>query len=127
MPTIDTATLAKRLAGGHDFLRTKHGAIKGLAVTVKDNPDAPEVLIVGKGPRKVANAQRLLDCREAVPLYLKRAVNRWEYRGTYRATAFSREPAVIAQYRRHRSANDVAGILFLANADDTATAQSPPP
>lgn len=123
MESIDTATLAKRLAGGHAFLRTKNGEIKGLAVTLKDNPDAPEVLIVGQGPKKLANAQRLLACHSAYPLYLKRAVNTWVYRGTFRATAFSREPAVIERYRRHRLAKDVAGILFLEKWENAASSQ----
>ena len=60
MSTIDTSMLAKRLAGGHAFLRTRNGDIKGLAINAHDNPDAPEVLIVGLGPHKEANAERLL-------------------------------------------------------------------
>lgn len=118
MSTIDTATLAKRLAGGHAFLRTRNGDIKGMAINARDNPEAPDVLIVGQGPDKVANAERLLACQKAVPLYLKQAVNAWVYRGEFRAKAFTRDEAIIEQHRRHRPANDVAGILFLEKVDD---------
>ena len=117
MSTIDTSTLAKRLAGGHAFLRTKNGDIKGLAINARDNPDAPEVLIVGLGPNKVANAERLLAHDKAVPLYLKQDVNAWSYRGEFRATAFLRDPPVIERHRRHRAVNEVAGILFLERVD----------
>lgn len=45
MKTIDTQELASRLAGGDCYIRTKNGEVKGLAVTVRRNPEAPEVII----------------------------------------------------------------------------------
>lgn len=118
MEIIDTKTLAGRLAGGDFFIRTKKGEVKGLAVTTRYNPEAPEVIIVGKGPQIEARAELFLKSETTVPLYIKQGTNAWAYRGEYRATSFSRDPAVIEQYRRHRSADDLAGILFLAEKDD---------
>ncbi|MFC2992975.1 DUF3883 domain-containing protein [Halomonas tibetensis] len=118
MAIIDTKTLADRLAGSDSFIRTKNGEVKGLAVTTRDNPEAPEIIVVGKGPQIEARAELFLKSETTVPLYIKQGTNAWAYRSEYRATYFSRDPAVIEQYRRHRSLEDLAGILFLAEEDD---------
>jgi len=118
MEVIDTQTLAERLAGGDTYIRTKDGEVIGLAVTTRDNPEAPEVIVVGQGPRILANAQRLMACEKAVPVYLKQDVNAWVYRGEFQAKKFSKDPSVIEQYRRHRPAEKVAGILFMEMVDD---------
>ncbi|MBH8581648.1 DUF3883 domain-containing protein [Bisbaumannia pacifica] len=122
METITTRALAERLAGGDSYIRTKGGEVKGLAVTTGHNPEAPEVIVVGNRPRVVANAERLMACDQAVPVYIKQAVEAWAYRGEFRATTFSRDPEVIERYRRHRPAEGIAGILFLeevVDADDS--------
>lgn len=118
MEIIDTQELAERLAGGDSYIRTKNGEVKGLAITIRDNPEAPEVIVVGQGPRIIQNAQRLMACEKAVPVYLKQGTHAWAYRGEFRAKAFSRDPAVIEQYRRHRPVDDVAGILFMEMEDN---------
>lgn len=123
MKVIDTQTLAERLAGGDSYIRTKNGEVKGLAITIRDNPEAPEVIVVGNGPNILANAQRLVACEKSVPLYLKQDVNAWAYRGEFRVKAFSQDPAVIERYRRHRLMEKVAGILFLVS-DDVEEAQA---
>jgi hypothetical protein len=48
---ITTAELARRTAGGDDYIRTKDGEIKGLALRLDLNKKAPEIVVVGKGPR----------------------------------------------------------------------------
>lgn len=118
MEVIDTQTLAERLAGGDTYIRTKNGEVMGLAVTTRDNPEAPEVIVVGQGSRILANAQHLMACEKAVPVYLKQGVNAWAYRGEFQAKKFSKDPSVIEQYRCHRPAEKVAGILFMEMVDD---------
>lgn len=113
MKTIDTQELASRLAGGDCYIRTKNGEVKGLAVTVRRNPEAPEVIIVGNKPNVRARAERFTESGKAVPLYIKQDVNAWAYRGEYRAKAFARDLATINAYCQHRSAESIAGILFL--------------
>lgn len=121
---IDTATLAQRTAGGDDFIRTKAGKVVGLALNPKLNPQAPRVVIVGKGPKKERRAALLANTPNAVPAYVKQGTNAWEYRGEYAATAYRTDKATIEKYRRHRLANGVAGILFLEPATDVSISVS---
>ncbi|CAE6966484.1 hypothetical protein R69608_06904 [Paraburkholderia nemoris] len=116
-PSINTAELARLTAGGDDYIRTKDGEVKGLALRLDLNEGAPEVIVVGKGPRIEHRARLLLDTSHAVPAYVKRGTNAWEYLGEYRATAYRTDRSAIEQYRGERSADDVAGILFLESVD----------
>ncbi|WP_423193710.1 DUF3883 domain-containing protein [Cupriavidus sp. H18C2] len=111
--SIDTAELARLTAGGDDYIRTKDGEVKGLALRLDLNEGAPEVVVVGKGPRIERRAKLLLDTPYAVPTYVKRGTNAWEYLGEYRAIAYREDRSTIEQYRGERRAEDVAGILFL--------------
>ena len=43
----------KQLAGGDSYIRTKNNIVKGLAITTRDNPEAPEIIVVGKGTRVI--------------------------------------------------------------------------
>lgn len=109
----------KRLltAGGDDYIRTKDGQVKGLALRLDLNEGAPEIIVVGKGPRIEQRAMRLLETPHGVPTYIKRGTNAWEYLGEYRATAYRTDRPTIEQYRSERLARDIAGILFLESVE----------
>jgi len=114
---IDTNGLAKLLAGGDDYIRTKNNVVKGLALTRRLNPDAPEVVAYGKGPRVIARAELFLASGFPVPTYIKRQVNRWQYLGQYRAIDIRTEPHALKWYGRTRRPNSVAGALILERVD----------
>jgi hypothetical protein len=115
---IDTATLAKMTAGGDSYIRTKNGIVKGLAIRRDLNPEAPEIILVGSGPNIVANSRRFARTNSAVPTYVKRRTNAWEFIGNYKAVKFSEEPEVIARFANNdRPADTLGGILFLEQAD----------
>jgi hypothetical protein len=114
---VDTKRLGELLAGGDDYIRTKENVVKGLALTRALNPDAPEVVVFGKGPRVVARAELFLRSGQAVPAYIKRRVNHWQYLGQYRATDIQTAPVALAHYGRTRPANSVAGALLLERVD----------
>jgi len=108
---ITTAQLAQRLAGGDSFIRTKDGVVKGLALRLDMNEAAPEVIVVGKGPRIEASARLFVDSGVSVATYLKRAVDAWEYVGLYRGTSYRTDAETIRRHRGKRK-DEVAGILF---------------
>jgi hypothetical protein len=114
---IDTDTLASITAGGDSYIRTKDGVVKGLAIRRDLNPEAPEIILVGNGPRIVANARLFAKTNSAVPTFVKRATNAWEFIGNYKAVKYSDEPEVIAKYANQRPADNLAGVLFLEQAD----------
>ena len=49
----------------------------------------------------------------AVPAYVKRGSNAWDYLGEYRATAYRTDARIIEEFRDTRPSAEVAGILFL--------------
>lgn len=118
MKTITTKQLAQILAGGDSYIRTKGGVVKGLAITIAKNPEAPEIIIVGKKPRVVANAHVLLKSNKPVPVYLKQAINNWKYIGIYKAECYRKDQETIKKHCGPRSENEVDGILFLSSIDD---------
>ena len=119
MNMVTTYELSKILAGGDSFIRTKDSEVKGLAITLEKNPEAPEIIVVGKGSRKIANVYLLLESQKEVPVYLKQYTNAWSYLGKYRAVKYYRDTKTIEKYRVNREANEVDGILFLSSYDDT--------
>ena len=113
LESLTTKELVQVLAGGDSYIRTKNGEVKGLAVTTTKNPEAPDIIIVAKGPRKIANALLLLESNKYVPVYVKQAVNAWKYIGHYKAVSYKQDLATIEQYRKSRPIDKVDGILFL--------------
>jgi hypothetical protein len=117
---LTTKELASELAGGDSYIRTKNGEVKGLALRLDLNPEAPEIIVVGIGPRIVQNAHLLASWDKPVPAYVKRSTNRWEYMGLYQATSYRRDDSTIEHFRHHRLRSDVDGILFLEPTDRVA-------
>lgn len=118
MKNLTTKELALELAGGDSYIRTKNNIVKGLAITTERNPEAPEVIVVGIGPKIIANAKRFLEQQQYVPVYVKQAVKEWRYLGNYKADSYSQDVDVIEKHRKHRPVDDVNGILFLSSNDD---------
>ena len=110
---LTTAQLAEATAGGDDYIRTRNNVPCGLALRLDFNPEAPDVIMFGPGPRVEARAQRLLEHGLAVPAYVKRGTNAWEYMGEYRATALRTDKATLKRYGHGRRVGEVVGALFL--------------
>ena len=118
MSTVSTSELSRILAGGDSFIRTKNGIVKGLAIKPEMNPDAPEVIVIGKGPRKVKSVFWFLESKVSVPVYLKQAVNSWKFLGMYSAVDYHQDSATIDKFRKKRDKDEVDGVLFLTPSDD---------
>lgn len=116
---ITTAELAIRTAGGDDYIRTKGGEVKGLALNPSLNHNAPNVVVVGKGPRIEARAKLFVESGLTVPTYMKRGTNAWELIGNYRASEYKTDSATIRNHRGDRPVDEIAGILFLERTDET--------
>ncbi len=119
---VTTKQLAALLAGGDDYIRTKKNEVRGLALRRDMNPDVPEAVVFGKGPRIEARAKLFLESGKAVPAYVKRKVNSWQYLGQYRATAIRDDLNTIRQYGATRKPGTVAGVLFLECIDEPQVA-----
>ena len=116
---VTTAQLARDTAGGDNFIRTRGGIVMGLALRRELNPDAPSIVIVGKGIQREARAINYLESGIAVPTYIKRGKNAWEYIGQYKAVSYRTDKATITRHYQFRKPNSVAGALFLEPAIGT--------
>lgn len=118
LETFTTDEIAQKLAGGDSYIRTKNKEVKGLAITTDLNPEAPEVIVVGTGPRIKENARLYLESKIYVPVYIKQSVNKWKYMGEYKAVSYAQDSETIEKHRATRPKNSVDGILFLSSKDD---------
>lgn len=116
---LTTAQLAQVTAGGDDYIRTKNNKVRGLALRLDENPYAPKVpgepgvIAFGNGPRRKGRAQLFLQSGLAIPVYVKRVTNGWEYFGEYRATKILRDEGSIREYCGNRPVATQAGVLFI--------------
>ena len=78
----------RRIGGSvQAYMPTVSGAVVAACLTMKMNPRAPKVILCGKGPIIAKSGATLSKQREPVPVFIKRAVNRWEYQGKFKVVA----------------------------------------
>ena len=105
--------VAEKTAGGDSYIRTRNNVVRGLAVTLELNPEAPDIIIVGDGKRIKANAELLASTLYPVKTFIKHDTDKWEYVGKYKVKRYSKSLVDIKKYRKHRLESRVSGILFL--------------
>ena len=110
--------VAEKTAGGDSYIRTRNNVVRGLAITLDKNPQAPNIIIVGDGINIKKNAELLKGTLTPVKTFVKHETNKWEYVGRYKAIKYSKSKDVIEEFRKHRPANRVTGILFLEKKSD---------
>jgi hypothetical protein len=78
------AEIHARLGGSRiSCLPMREGVIVAACLTTVLNPRAPEVVLCGQGARTGPTSARFARQRTPVAMFLKRATNRWEYRGRF--------------------------------------------
>ena len=111
---LDTASLTEHTAGGTDFIRTRGGVVRGIAIRRDLNPEAPEVVLVGSGKQRQQRARKYYESGVSVPAFVKRETDAWEYIGNYRAVDYSESKPTIGKYTTgKRKPGTVAGVLLL--------------
>jgi hypothetical protein len=76
------------------------------------NPEAPQVVLPGRGRDIEDSAATLVRQGGQIPVYLKRATNAWEYIGDYEVESSSRLPADIARYEA-QTGRAVTSAIFM--------------
>jgi hypothetical protein len=66
------------------YIPTKGGSVVAVCVTTRLNPRAPKEILCGNGPQIAKAGLALASTTSGVPLFIKRSVNDWEYRGLFR-------------------------------------------
>ena len=100
-------------AGGDSCFLHNQNIVVAIAMNPELNPDAPEILLVGKGPMKEKYAATLLTSEAYVPTFIKRASHQWEYMGVFKAAKIEHNREVIAEHSRRSGRNDIWGVLSL--------------
>ena len=97
--------VSAQTAGGDSYIRTKNNVVRGLAITLEKNPEAPDIIIVGDGARIKENAELFKQTITPVKTFIKHDTDKWEYVGRYKVKYYSkgndrifkRSPAVIGK------------------------------
>lgn len=97
-----------RLGGSkQSYLPTKSGKVVAACVKLEMNPQAPNVVLCGRGKVIASAAATLARQHESIPIFIKRGINRWEYRGKFKVkTAYASGPqfeALVAASKRNPS------------------------
>jgi hypothetical protein len=75
------------------------------------------IILPGFGSKIERTAQLFAEQNTAVPVFLKRTVNQWQYVGEFRVSRLAKDPAEIArQEKRANRQETVSMVLFLERA-----------
>ena len=69
-------------------LPTQGGRIVAACLSRKFSPDAPHVVLCGQGPRTGSVSKLLTIEPGKLPVFIKQAASRWEFRGHFRVDEF---------------------------------------
>jgi hypothetical protein len=105
--------LQERLSGGNGGLDPPRSGDRVAAGCFRTNPDAPDVVLSGKGDKIEASAELLAKQVEPIPVFLKDGPNRWRYVGEYRCVGLSRDKAEIDALAKKAGRDDVTCVLRL--------------
>jgi|SRR5580658_4292059 hypothetical protein len=80
------------------------------------NPGAPREVLPADTDDKRRWAERLALQAEAIPIFLKKGSNKWEYQGLWRCVSVIKDAAIIAQKRRESGRDSLSMVLKLEKA-----------
>jgi len=69
------------------YLPTVSGHVVAVCVKPDLNPRAPNVVLCGNGPIIASAGAALAEQHEPLPVFIKRATNRWEFQGMLKVIA----------------------------------------
>ena len=96
------------------YLPTKSGRVVCGAFTLNLNPDAPRIVLPGTGPRIKQSARLFAKQQSAIPIFIKRQVNAWEYVGFYKVERIVEDRNIIEEHeQRSGRMNEISMVLFL--------------
>jgi hypothetical protein len=111
--------IQEELGGENEtYLPQKENQIVCGCFTQELSPLAPYLILVGDAPKVVNKARILIMQWRAIPVFMKRAVNEWEYVGKFRVKAHSTDPEEIQQIQQHVGRDNVVMVLYLGKVDE---------
>ena len=82
------------------------------------NPDAPRIVLPGHGRFKEQAADWLSDHpKHAIPVFVKRDQNKWEYVGRYRCERWTDDKNEIQKWKPASRSDPIYRVLFLRTVE----------
>jgi hypothetical protein len=101
------------------YLPHHEGRVVCACVVLELNPDAPAVILAGRGPDIVRWAEVFAKQRDFVPVFLKRAIHAWQYVGNYRVAECCQDQDQIARWGEvSNRPGDLSMVLYLEPEGD---------
>jgi hypothetical protein len=97
------------------FLPFKDGKVLYGAFTPELNPNVPHEIQAGTGPDIEKGAEILCNQADPIPVFIKHASSRWQYKGKYTVTGSSQDPAKL---RGCKPRTDVTRLIYLGRVGD---------
>lgn len=102
------------LGGGvQDYLPHKDGQVVCGCFKKDTNPDAPNVILPGTGPKIQKWAKVFRGQSYPIPIFIKKDINKWEYVGEYQVKRWTDKLSDITSYASTSGRNNVTSVLFL--------------
>ena len=95
------------------YLPTKNGEVVAACLTKEYNPEAPKVILIGKGPIIESAGRMLAQQLSPIPVFMKHAVNAWEYIEKYKTAGYITKPVEMEPYIKKSGRSDVVGVILL--------------
>lgn len=112
--TYSRIDINKMLGGNvRDYMPISKDAVVCVCLTMELNPDAPEIILVGKGTSTEKAADKFTEQSWPVPLFIKQRENEWEYMGNYRAVSAENDSEKVAKLGARAGRLDVVSALYL--------------
>jgi predicted HNH restriction endonuclease len=102
--------------GEQTFLAKRDGRIVCATLVAAENPEAPEVMIVGTKPRNMQRAEEFCEQGGVIPVFLKHAPNEWEFRGYFEFVSFTTDPRRLEEHKR-ASRDRLTRVIYLRQVD----------
>ena len=104
------------LVGGgsvQDYLPSENGKVLCACLSQKYGPDVPKVILVGQGPGVQQAAEIFRRQKSAVPVFLKKVANLWEYAGNFSPVGCTEDPDKIREFKEFFGRINLTRIIFL--------------
>lgn len=116
------ASLKERFAWDSEhhgyYLPEKDGRIICACLREDLNPSAPWEILVGTGPAHIRKAEMLARETAPIPVFIKLAVDQWEYWGRFRFDRCESDPEKFRPLLPTNRTGDTSMVLFLADSGE---------
>lgn len=95
------------------YLRERNGRIVCACLRADLNPSAPWEILVGKGESHIRQAELLARMSSPIPVFIKEAVDQWEYWGQFQFERYEKDHEKIRPMLPANRCEDTSMILYL--------------